>query len=327
MKTSTTAFRIDGRVFGLKVAACAAIIAFGVWAGGHHGWVWTTVSVIVIGAMFAHAVELQHQALHNTGFRSKCANRIVGTLLGVPMLISFTDYQTSHLRHHRTLGTPADRESFDYDYASLRHPLRLIFHLLMIRHYLLKFKTLATAVRPAKARDPRLPQIRNEYRLMMGVLAGGLLLSIAFGSTAFLFWWLLPLFAVAAPLHVLIELPEHIGCNPAARDIFANTRTIRTSSLMSWFVNGNNFHVEHHWRAGVQVEDWAKLHEILQAEIEYLEPSYRSFYWRFFTALRRGFIHDPAYWATGKRASKQPGVVSLGRRTPPLQRRAGADLG
>src|ERR1041384_1865877 len=60
------------------------------------------VPSLLLGLAYAHAVELQHQCLHNTAYRSRTWGRVVGVLLGLPSLVSFSDYQNSHLKHHRS---------------------------------------------------------------------------------------------------------------------------------------------------------------------------------------------------------------------------------
>ncbi|HEX2039464.1 MAG TPA: fatty acid desaturase, partial [Acidimicrobiales bacterium] len=59
---------------------------------------------VLLGVMFAHALELQHQCLHGTGLATARANRWAGRLLGAPMLVSYSHYRARHLRHHRYLG-------------------------------------------------------------------------------------------------------------------------------------------------------------------------------------------------------------------------------
>ncbi|MEE8583708.1 MAG: fatty acid desaturase, partial [Acidobacteriota bacterium] len=105
---------IIGRLFVLLVicaASIAAILMGPLWA--------QVMGTIVLGLMYAHAVELQHQCLHNTAFSSKGWNRLVGFLLGLPTLVSHSDYQHQHLRHHRYLGREGDREFFNYGYDRL----------------------------------------------------------------------------------------------------------------------------------------------------------------------------------------------------------------
>jgi fatty acid desaturase len=305
-------FRLKGRTFAVKLVIYLGLILFGILLNSRGGWLCTTVSMLTLGAMFAHGVELQHQALHHIAFKSRKLNGIAGLLLGIPMLVSFSEYQKSHLWHHRKVGTSEDRESFDYDYESLRRPLGLVLHLFMLRHYWTKLGKLCKAILPARIGDLRDARIRAEHRLMLALLIIAVGLSIANHNAAVVRLWLAPLVLVAAPIHVLIELPEHLGCRSNSTEVFQNTRSIVAGRFSRWFTNGNNFHVEHHWHPGVQVENWPEMHRQLRAHMKFLEPSYWAFYRRFFTALRTRHAGDPNYWITNfpssKSASKNEGT-------------------
>jgi fatty acid desaturase len=106
--------------FAFRIAILLALSAIGLLLALCDG-VSAVVGIIILGGMFTHAMELQHQCLHNTGFKSQQANRIVGTLLGLPTLTSFQDYRRNHLRHHRFLGTAADTPFFIIDSSDRRH--------------------------------------------------------------------------------------------------------------------------------------------------------------------------------------------------------------
>ena len=301
--------QVNGRTFLLKVLLLAALVGLGISAIHHATIPAMLIGWLVLGSMYAHAVELQHQCLHGTAFRSRRLNDVIGVVLGIPMLISYSEYQDTHLRHHRLVGTTADKESFDYDYASLKGSLSLVAHLLMIRHYVRKARILLRALQ-GRAVTPLHVQIRREHRLMLLVLAIMCGISIAVKAPLILTYWVLPLFLVAAPLHVLIELPEHVGCQVDTEDVFRNTRTIRAGAFARWFTNGNNYHVEHHWRAGYQVEHWGKVHQVLQGHIVFLEDSYFTFFRRFVHALRTARVNDPTYWATSSPNQALPGDIT-----------------
>jgi fatty acid desaturase len=244
-------------------------------------------AMVLLGLTYAHGVELQHQALHNTAFPSKRWNRFVGFFLGLPMLVSFSDYQYSHLRHHRLLGTADDREFFNYGYDRLTSLRPLMAHLLMLRHYRdvsgFIVRSLLGRTKPGVRRENAL-RIRTEYQWMGFFLAAAVAVSIAFQTTILLYLWFIPLL-FAIPAHALIELPEHWARDHGTLDVATNTRTIRAGRFGFWYTNGNNYHIEHHWLPAVPNDRFPELHQAIADQIE--TETYPAFYKRFFRELYR----------------------------------------
>src|SRR5436853_2239741 len=252
---------------------------------------------LLLGFPYAHAVELEHQCLHSTAYATRIWNRIVGVTLSLPTFVSYSDYQNSHLKHHRRLGTQEDKECFNYSYQKLNSIRALIPHLWMVRHYrdvagFIVSSVFGKLVREKEATPKMAAKIRTEYQIMGAFVAVMAVVTVVFQTTLFLKLWFIP-FLIAVPLHALIELPEQIGCNTKLPNVLVNTRTIKTSKIVSWFVDGNNFHVEHHWLPGVPNDRFAMLHERVVGKIEYLDSSYWSFYKQFFTNLRINNLHRP----------------------------------
>jgi len=246
------------------------------------------VGMFLLGLLYAHAVELQHQALHSTAFPSKRWNRFVGYFLGLPMLVSYSDYQWSHLQHHRLLGTKDDREFFNYGYDHLTSLKPLLRHLLMVGHYRDVTRFIFNAVlgrtKPNITKRENAVHVRSEYQGMAIFLALMVGLTIWFKTDLFLKVWLLPLL-VAIPTHALIELPEHWGRDHGTLDVRSNTRTIRASWFGYWFTNGNNYHIEHHWLPAIPNDRFPEIHRQIADEIEI--DTYPAFYRRFLGELYR----------------------------------------
>ena len=97
-------------------------------------------------------------------------------------------------------------------------------------------------------------------------------------NSSIFYSWIVPLIALAAPIHTLVELPEHYKCNLDSVDVLENTRTIKSNSLMFWFTNGNNFHVEHHYAAAWPMDKLDILHEQIGHLIVNKNIGYREFY-------------------------------------------------
>ncbi|MFI6819875.1 fatty acid desaturase family protein [Micromonospora sp. NPDC050187] len=286
---------VDDRSFASKLALWALLTVAGGVLATRPETALRVLGVVVLGCMFAHAAELQHQTLHGLGFRHARTNRLVGVLLGLPMLISFSAYRATHLRHHRDLGTPDNREFFDYgdQYGTDRPRSRVrtawawTVRFTMLHHYGMFLVDAGRALRGADhpGENPTTSRrIRAEHRLVLAVLVAATLGSVLLGQALVVWCWLAPLLLVAGPVHALVELPEHFRCATLDRDPFANTRTIRSNRLMTWFTNGNNFHVEHHLMPNLPIERLPELHQQVQHQLRHFHPGYVDF---FRTLVRR----------------------------------------
>jgi fatty acid desaturase len=283
--------QVRNDVFVLKIAICGVLIAGGGVLALSSSWWERIPGILLLGCMFAHAAELQHQALHNTGFRKQRANTISGIALGVPMVISFAAYRASHLRHHRYLGTPMNAEFFDYgdQYGAAGKRSRAaallswLIRFSMAHHYRQFAVSLGRSLlgRDFDGENPTISRrIRRDHLIILSVLTAMTAASVALGQALVLWLWLAPLVLVAGPVHALIELPEHFQCETLSLDPFANTRTIRSNRLMVWFTNGNNFHVEHHLMPNLPIEQLTELHAEVKDRLRYFHPGYADYFSR-----------------------------------------------
>jgi fatty acid desaturase len=270
--------------FGFKIFVWMLMLSVGIYLFAQSQEIISTVlSALIIALALVHGVELQHQALHSLGFKNKNLNYIFGVILGIPMMVSFSAYQESHLAHHRALGTPQDKEFFDYGDGRQINFSSLIKLMLMWGHHWTALARMFSAVfrwRITSRLPHRAQMMRMEYLLILTLLSAGIAWSILHQSFLMLEIWLLPYLFLACPIHALLELPEHYQCNKNTRDILENTRSIKSGFLMTWFTNGNNYHVEHHMRPSWPIENLKTLHQELSSSIKFSEPSYGVFYFR-----------------------------------------------
>lgn len=237
---------------------------------------------ILLGSMLAHAVELLHELNHRKRFLKKWHYKVT-LMLGLPMLISPSLYDFLHGLHHKHLGTSFDTESFPYNYEQITTATGFILHLSMINHYSTSLERMRASVFDAMDLRDDMPfsvriRVQSEFRLMASFIAIMLILSVVLHTMFFLDVWLVPLVFGAGPVHALIELPEHIGCNSSSTDVFKNTRSIQASKFAEWFSNGNCFHVEHHLNAAWEIDKLREYHNQIVQNLENLEYSYPSFY-------------------------------------------------
>ncbi|WP_267246227.1 fatty acid desaturase family protein [Streptomyces sp. PR69] len=274
----------DERVFIAKL-----FLAYGLWAAGValalfvEAWPVRLLGVALLGAMYTHWLELQHQCLHHSAFRKARLHRLAGVPLGLPMLVSYSHYRVRHLQHHRYLGTDQDSEFFGFD---SRQPVTWSA---LVREAL-AFGRLAAAVADIGrcwagawsydmgqiSRD-REREVVAEYRMFTLPILGAVALT-AFGYGEIVLWvWLLPLL-VAVPLHFVVELPEHILCDNFSTDVLRNTRSITGSWFSTWYTNGNNLHIEHHAAMVVPINQLRGRHELALAHAKHTSASYPQFF-------------------------------------------------
>jgi fatty acid desaturase len=250
------------------------------------------VAIIILGPMYAHLVELQHECLHEHAYNKRWSNRLVGFICGIPMMSSFWHYKYEHLRHHAYLGTPQNREFFNYRFRGLGSPAGFLVACFHLGRYIDVFKCIGTSLiwrlNPTVSKTVAAKKIRTEYIAFGVILAVAVAFTAATGNLLILFAWIIPTLLLAEPLHFLIELPEHFGLNTQTDpNVLTNTRTVNASRFAIWFTNGNNLHTAHHFHQGIPMVQVSKVHDIIEHQIETVDPSYWSFYKKVITGKIR----------------------------------------
>ncbi|WP_200822943.1 fatty acid desaturase family protein [Caballeronia catudaia] len=245
----------------------------------------TILAIVVNGLLFAHLIELQHECMHGHAFRSPSLNRAFGIACGVFMISSNAHYRYDHLRHHAYLGTPRNLEHFNYRFSNLDSIAGFTRAFFDLSRYKRVARVLLCAFigKPVpgvdKAKAGR--EIKQEYVFYFVLLVAAVAGSFYSTRLAMLFvlaWWV-PALLISEGVHFMIEMPEHFGLNTMTQpDVLSNTRTIRTSRLVHWYVNGNDLHTAHHFHHGVPMCNVKALHELIEGRIAVVEPSYWSLY-------------------------------------------------
>ncbi len=254
------------------------------------------VGLIVQGAMYVHLIELQHSVLHSQVSRSVGVSRIIGFLLGLPMLISYSDFRYRHLQHHKHLGTMRNSEAFSYQRDELNSIGGFVLGALNYSRLTVVCVRLLKSFNARPISDSSNRDIERSIKLEYQLFA--LCLVVVFGASLWCssIWpvvvWLLPLL-VAEPVHFLLELPEHYGLpahtNP---NVFENTRSWGGSWFTHWFTHYTNFHVAHHFNQLVPMDNLPELQKQLEHRIS--QNSKSASYPDFFLSVMRGDVRNYA---------------------------------
>ncbi|MFW0787918.1 fatty acid desaturase [Gordonia sp. CPCC 206044] len=304
--------RHDQRVFLIRLLGVAVLLTAGITAQIYGGPIGVGLGVLILACTYTHMVELQHQCLHHSAFRTARWHRIVGVPLGLPLLVSYSDYRVRHLQHHRFLGTPNDSEFFGFD---TRQPITWKTLLLGAFDYIRLVRVLNAIGASILGRwtytsgqisPRRRADVIQEYRLM-AILLTALIAACALGAwQEVLLLWFVPLL-LAAPIHFLVELPEHVLCEADTDDVLRNTRSITGSRLSTWFTNGNNLHVEHHAAMAVPLNRLRARHSEVLKLARHVDHSYPDFYWRILKIATHNTLRTPpARTDTTTTSAEQP---------------------
>ncbi|MCP3055007.1 fatty acid desaturase family protein [Aurantimonas marianensis] len=230
-----------------KLAGFLVAVAALVWSVGTNDGPLSFAATLGLAVLYAHGLELQHEALHGIFLRGETANRLAGSLLGAPMLASFTDTRVRHLHHHRHVGTPAD--VFDRscrDFADRRALVLHVFEPARLPMFLRATFVLARGGCPGPFGAKSRARARTEHLALAALAIALIVTGGIFAPRLLVLGWLVPAFLIAPPLHFLMTAPDRLGRDPASRDLTQNTRSYRAPALWSYLVNYDNYHLEHH---------------------------------------------------------------------------------
>src|SRR5207248_659425 len=157
-----------------------------------------------------------HECVHGSAFRARVLNEVVGRLAGLAILFDATYYRQFHFAHHRyaqdpsrdpeLLTAPPPRSRAAYWWRATALPYWQARAVNLWRLSRGRFDGLDFV--PVTAH----PEIVRSVRAMLGLLLVLGAASLALGTSALLWYWLLPL-ALGLPVLRLYLLSEHTGCS------------------------------------------------------------------------------------------------------------------
>jgi len=263
--------------FGL-VGACAVTIAAEVpfW------WALLPVQGILIVFLFTAL----HETIHETAFASPRLNRAVASVSGFLNLLGPAWFRPFHLAHHRHTQDP----EHDPELAAPKPETWVDYlkHLSGLPVWFGNARTLLRNARgttfddfvPSRARA-RLTQEARAYLALYALLLAG---SVAAGSMVLVWIWIAPAL-LGQPFLRAYLLAEHGRC-PEVANMFENTRTTFTNTVVRFIAWNMPYHTEHHAYPTVPFHRLPDLHRLVEAELLVTERGYGRFHARNAPAFR-----------------------------------------
>lgn len=268
--------RSDGPAFR-RLAGFLVILALtstGVWAA--QGTWWLLPAMFVQGVVLVHLFSLQHECVHYTPFKTRWLNDVFGNLCGLAIILPHQQFRYEHCDHH----TFTQLKGHDPELIELPISVwKYIWYISSVPYWKAKFaQILRNAAGKLNESDRTFigkheaPIIFREARLMLAFYGALAALSVAFGWSGPLIYWLIPLF-MGEPVMRAIRLTEHVG-RPSVDDMTENTRTSLVSKPWQFLCWNMNYHAEHHYASSVPFHALPKLHQKLDGYVHVEKGGY-----------------------------------------------------
>jgi fatty acid desaturase len=241
------------------------------------GSAWALPLTLLQGYLLAFLFNALHECAHQTAFRSRACNHLLGHLAGFVVLLPYEYYRAFHWDHHRytqdlekdpELAVPLPQTRLALAWVVGGVPV-WIGRLRMLLVHGLAGRVAERWVAPDKRRNI----VLEARAYLLGYAAIGAA-SIATGSAAALWLWLLPVMAGQWWLRPYL-LAEHTGCAHTS-NMLQNTRTTYTNAVVRFFAWNMPFHAEHHSYPAVPFHALPRLNALLAAHIVHTEPGYTA---------------------------------------------------
>ncbi|WP_166417529.1 fatty acid desaturase [Cochlodiniinecator piscidefendens] len=252
-----------------------SIILFSIWVYSNAlGW---QVASVFLGVLIVFLFTLLHETSHKTPFKSAWINEVVGHVCGFALFLPATWFRYFHFAHHRFTQIPGKDPELDTPKPTTW--VQYIIHVSGIPVWISHAKTLASNAMGNRFQEfvpeARQSQIKREAILYLAGYVTLLGASFWSGSFILLEVWLFPML-LGQPFLRLYLLAEHGRC-PAVANMFENTRTTFTNSLVRAIAWNMPYHTEHHSYPSVPFHKLPDLHHLIQPHLLVTTEGYTAF--------------------------------------------------
>ncbi len=269
--------RLAGHL-GLLAASSVAI-----WIGLDQWWL--PAALLAQGVLLIALFAPLHECIHDTAFRSRWKNRVVGWLCGLILLLPPNYFRAFHMAHHAHTQDPARDPELGFAKpkswaAALRDFSGYIYWKSQV---LVIFKAAFGLLRSDFITQRAAPAIKREARVVLAVYLGLLAASLLAQTTVLLWFWVIPVL-LGQPFLRAYLLAEHWDC-PLVANMRLNTRTTLTNGPVRFLAWNMPYHAEHHSYPSVPFHALPRLHALMRDELGVVSPGYIAVHRAFWRRL------------------------------------------
>lgn len=262
----------------VRLAVHLTALALGVFAVHlASGNLWLQLpAMLAYGVVIVLLFAPLHECSHGTAFHSRWINHAVGFAVAAFTFRPFLYFKYRHAAHH----TYTQHEDHDPDIVPFPTSLRDYFGQILGLSFWPKL--IGTLWRGSTGRFTEeerefLPvsvfkSVMLEIRILCLIYAAVAVVSVYFGSTIVLVYWLLPRI-MGEPVLRAIRMAEHTGAEESP-NLLANTRTTLANPVLRMLYWNMPFHAEHHLASSVPFHALARLHNEVSPHLQCVSKSY-----------------------------------------------------
>jgi len=231
----------------------------------------------VHGILLVFLFTTLHETIHKTAFATGWINDAVARICGFLIVLPPNWFRYFHFAHHRHTNDP----DHDPELASPK-PQLLAAYALNVSGFPVWVFHVKTLFRNAfgKCNDRFVPKrglakVKTEAQIMLTLYALFAVGSVAFANPVLLWLWVLPAI-LGQPFLRLYLMAEHGRCPPVA-NMFENSRTTFTNTVMRRLAWNMPYHAEHHANPVVPFHKLPDFHELAKAHLKQTENGYVRF--------------------------------------------------
>ena len=255
--------RSDRKGLAHLVFHVLAIAAAGTVYASAFDTAWMLPAAWLYGTALVFLFAPLHETVHFTAFRSRWINRVVSAVCGWILVLPPRYFRAFHLEHHRYTQDPErDPELAVAPPGTWSDYLWRVsgFHYWTSRARTMLEHAAGRVAEPCVAPSERTAVVR-EARVHLASYVALAALSVATGSSALLWFWVVPAM-LGQPMLRLYLLAEHTGC-PMVPDMLANSRTVHTNAIVRFLAWNMPYHAEHHAYAAIPFHALPRAHAAL----------------------------------------------------------------
>jgi fatty acid desaturase len=281
LKPFTKRRDLPGLVYFFGLLGLISATGYLVWLALDQG-AWLLGAMLLHGIMLGHLFAPLHETSHGTAFRTRWINETVLWFCGIATIWPPLYFRYDHAGHHTyaqvpgkdpELVLPSPRSLIEYIYyVSAIH--------LWIKNFGWLYRHALGYMHPFNRQfvpDEELPRIYFEARLMLGVYAALIIVSIYFQTWAVAIFWFIPTI-IGVPVARMLRVADHTGC-PEEANLRTYARTVTTDRITRFLAWNMSYHCEHHLAPSVPFHQLKQLHEKVGHEMNHVDIGYIGVQW------------------------------------------------